>query len=118
MLVFSTLRAMLDALGITSAAAGVLIERFSLPPQFAFALLTGFLELGGGISAMHGMAATVQNLALCSFLLGFGSLCVHCQTLAAVAGAKIKTARHFVGRLLHGAISAGITFLLFTLLQN
>lgn len=116
-LLFSTLRALLDELGISSALTGVLIDRLAAPPQFARALLAGFLELGGGIAAMHGMAVTPQNLALCSFLLGFGSLSVHCQTLAAVAGAQLKTARHFVGRLLHGAISAGITFLLFTLLR-
>lgn len=116
-LIFSVLRALLDHLGISSLLTGMLINRFAAPPQFARALLAGFLELGGGIAAMQGMAVTAHNLALCSFLLGFGSLSVHCQTLSAVAGAQIKTARHFVGRLLHGAISAGITFLLVTLLQ-
>ena len=116
-LIFSTLRALLDALGITAALTGALVEHLTLPPQAARTLLCGLLELGGGITAMHGMAVTAENLALCSFLLGFGSLSVHCQTLAAVAGAQIKTARHFVGRLLHGAISALITFLIFTLLQ-
>lgn len=117
-LIFSVLRALLDHLGISSVLTGMLIDRFATPPQFARALLAGFLELGGGIAAMQGMAVTAHNLALCSFLLGFGSLSVHCQTLAAVAGAKLKTARHFVGRLLHGAISAGITFILFMLLQT
>ena len=114
---FSTLRGLLDALGVFSGTAGWLADNLHLELQFVQALLTGILELGGGIAAMRGMPPAPGNLALASFILGFGSLSVHCQTLAAVAGAELKTARHFAGRLLHGAFSALITFLIFTLLQ-
>ena len=109
---FSAVTALLDARGWFSGAAGFLAARTGAELRFVRALLTGILELGGGIGVMSGLSPAPQNLALASFLLGFGGLSVHCQTLSVVAGAELGTARHFLGRLLHGALSAGITFLL------
>ena len=109
---FSVLTAMLDRVG------GAIAVRTGLELRFCRALLAGILELGSGVSAMSGLTATPLNLALASFVLGFGSLSVHCQTLAAVSGTDIKTARHFAGRLLHGLLSAGITLLLCTFFRT
>ena len=108
---FSVVTALLDALGVFSNAAGWLAAHLGLELHFTRALLTGFLELGGGISAMDGLSDAPRNLALASFILGFGGLSVHCQTLAAVADAGIGTRRHFFGRLLHGALSALFAYL-------
>lgn len=109
---FSVLTSLLDALGIFTGAAAYLAERLGLEFHFTRALLAGFLELGNGVSAMRGLAPAPLNMALASFILGFGGLSVHCQTLAAVEGTDIKTARHFAGRLLHGALGAVLTFLI------
>jgi len=114
---FSTLCTLLDALGLLPALAGFSADTLHRELQAVRALLTGLLELGGGIGALSGLPPTPGNLALCAFILGFGSLSVHCQTLAAVAGTQMKTARHFVGRLLHGCIAALLTYFLFMLLQ-
>lgn len=108
---FSVITSLLDALGVFGSAAAYLAARLGLELRFTRALLTGFLELGSGVSAMRSLSLAPLNLALASFVLGFGGLSVHCQTLAAVDGTGIKTARHFAGRLLHGAISALLTFL-------
>lgn len=113
---FSVVTALLDALGAFSGAAGLLAVHLGMELRFARALLAGFLELGGGISAMSGLAPAPANLALASFVLGFGGLSVQCQTLSAVGETDIKISRHFAGRLLHGLISAGITFFLARLL--
>ena len=83
-----------------------LAARLGLELHFARALCTGVLELGTGIGAMQGLAPTPANLALAAFLTGWGGVSVHCQTAAVIAGTDIKSARHTVGRLLHGAISA------------
>ena len=115
---FSVLTAMLDRVGLFSGIAGAIAVRTGLELRFCRALLAGILELGSGVSAMSGLTATPLNLALASFVLGFGSLSVHCQTLAAVSGTDIKTARHFAGRLLHGLLSAGITLLLCTFFRT
>jgi ABC-type uncharacterized transport system ATPase component len=57
-----------------------------------------------------------ENLALAAFLIGWGGISVHCQTAAVIAGTDIKSARHTVGRLLHGAISALCMWVLANLL--
>ena len=80
------------------------------------ALCTGVLELGTGIGAMQGLAPTPANLALAAFLTGWGGVSVHCQTAAVIAGTDIKSARHTVGRLLHGAVSALCMWVLANLL--
>ena len=112
---FSVVRAMSDEWGLFSGTAGYICTHFGLELRLVRALLTGILELGGGIASMSGLSGSPVNLAAASFMLGFGSLSVHCQTLAAVAGTDMKCARHFAGRILHGLLSALITYLLFSL---
>lgn len=103
---FSVVTGMLDAAGIFPALAGVLAGEFGLELHFTRALLTGLLEIGTGLGAMQGLAATPQNLALCAFLIGWGGVSVHCQTAAVLAGTTLKSARHTAGRFLHGVLSA------------
>lgn len=110
-LFFCVVTGLLDRAGIFSAAAGELSASSGAELAFCRALLTGLLELGGGIGAMSGLAPTPANLALCSFLLGFGGLSVHCQTLSVLEGTDMKCARHFAGRILHGLVSALFTFI-------
>lgn len=110
-LFFCVVTGLLDHAGIFPAAAGRLAESSGAHLTFCRALLTGLLELGGGIGAMSGLPPTPANLALCSFLLGFGGLSVHCQTLSVLEGTDMKCARHFAGRILHGLVSALLTFI-------
>lgn len=97
---FSVLSAFLRAVGITSPLA------------------VGILELSQGVAALRGAAAGPCSAALCAFLLGFGGLSVHCQTLYAVSGTGIKCARHFAGRIVDGLISALLAFALFSMLPQ
>ena len=115
--VFSVLTALLRALGWFPILVSALHDGSGMELQSANALLTGLLELGSGIAAMRGMPANAASVALCAFLLGFGGLSVYCQTLGVVSNAKIKCARQLVGRMVHGLLSALISFVLFRLLQ-
>ena len=108
---FAVLSSLLNALGLFSTAAGVLATRLGLELRFVRALLLGLLELGNGVSALQGLDALPRNLALAAFLLGFGGLSVQCQTLAAIEGTGMSPRRGFLGRLLHGAVSAGLALL-------
>lgn len=72
----------------------------------------GMLELGSGIAAMRGLPLTAENLAIAAFLLGWGGLSVHCQTLGVVAETDIKCARHLAGRALCGVFAGIFTFAL------
>lgn len=109
---FSVIVSLLEHLGIFGALAGNMATRFGLELRFCRAALTGFLELGSGVGALTGLPSTPKNLALSSFILGFGGLSVHCQTLAAIDGSNIKCARHFAGRILLGSLSALFTYTL------
>ena len=94
-----------------NAILGMLGGLAFLPERWRV-LATGFLELGSGIGAMAGFVPTPENLALAAFLLGWGGLSVHCQTLGVIAQTDIRCARHLAGRALDGAISAGFAYLL------
>jgi len=113
---FSVMTGVLDASGLLPALVGTLSARLGLELHFARALCTGVLELGTGIGVMQGLMPTPGNLALAAFLIGWGGVSVHCQTAAVIAGTDIKSARHTVGRLLHGAISALCMWVLANLL--
>ena len=107
---FSVFTALLDYFGLFSSVIGQMSKALGLELHFSRSLLTGALELGSGIGSMHGLGVTPLNLALASFVLGFGGLSVHCQTLAVLEGTEIKCALHFAGRIAHGIISAILTY--------
>ena len=112
---FSALLAVAGEFGYPERAAVVLAELTGADRAALRALLTGILELSGGIGAMAGLSPTPGNLALASFLLGWGGLCVHLQSAAVAAPAGIKTTGRGWGKLLHGALSAMISYILFSL---
>ena len=115
---FSVLTSLLRASGLFSSLAAALCALFpGAEVRFFTALLSGLLELSSGIGAMRALPPTPVNTALAAFLLGFGGLSVHCQTLCVVSSAKIKCARHFAGRIVHGIFSALLAFALFSLFR-
>ena len=105
---FSAFTALLEDAGVFSFLALAAAEHTAISPAAARAALTGLLELGSGIAAMEGFAPSPPNLALAAFLLGFGGLSVHCQTLSVLEGSGVKLGPHFPGRLAHGLLSAAI----------
>ena len=74
------------------------------------ALAAGVIELGSGVASLAGVSPGPESLAAAAFLLGWGGLSVHCQTLGAVAGTDIKCARHLLGRALCGVLAAGFSY--------
>ena len=53
-----------------------------------------------------------NNILLISFLLGFSGICVWCQIISAAKAVKINYFLFVLFRVLHGAISAVLTFVL------
>ncbi len=92
-----------------SALLGLLTPLALLPPVLR-AVATGFLELGSGIAALNGLSPTPAALSAAAFILGWGGLSVHCQTLAVLEGTDIKCARHLAGRALCGVLAAALTY--------
>lgn len=100
---FGVVVAVLDTVGFLPSLALWLSELTGLEVSAARALMVGFFELGSGVGAMRGLAATPVNLAVCAAVIGWGGLSVHFQT-SAVAG-NMNTARHFIGRCLSAVFS-------------
>ena len=98
------------ALHLLAAALEGLLSLFGMTEYLATALLAGILELSTGASCMQGVALTPGTAALAAFLLGWGGLSVHCQTLGVIADTDIKCARHLAGRALCGIFAAVFTY--------
>ncbi len=91
--------------------SGLLSSYTGMELTAAKALLTGILELGGGLGAMEGLSPTAGNLALAAFLLGFGGLSVQAQTAAVLRGTDLRLAVPVFCKLAHGILSALLTLL-------
>ena len=112
---FSVLVGLLDATGTLSSLTGRISTLFGTELHFSRSLLTGFLEIGTGTSSMLGLRANAENLALCSFLVGWGGISVHAQASAVIREGGLNPATHTYGKLLHGGLSALITYFLYAL---
>lgn len=104
-------RSILDICGFVIFFA-VIIEMLSktslLPDGFVGIQIQGFVELTAGILELN-QFPKVLALPAASFMLGWGGLCVHCQALSFVLPLKLKTRKYFIGKFLHGLISALFT---------
>lgn len=94
-------------------SAGVISSKIGMEFTAAKAMLTGLLELGGGLGAMDGLSPTAENLALAAFLIGFGGLSVQAQSAAVLRGTDLKLTIPFFCKLAHGMLAALLTVLLF-----
>ena len=113
---FTVLVGLLDAGGAFSLLCGHLSAAFGLELQFIHAALIGVLELGSAAGALRGLSPTPLNMALAAGILGWGGISVHFQTLAVLAGSKIKGALHFAGRLISASIGMVLAYALSMLL--
>lgn len=77
------------------------------------ALLSGLLEVTGGLSSLAALPLPWQLLLpCCAFLAGFGGLSVTLQSASLLLEAGLPCRDHVVFKLLQGALAAGIAFLL------
>lgn len=110
---FSVLIRSLDYFGLFSLAAGRIAASTGLELSWARSLLYGALEIGNGIAAMGALSAEPVNIALAAFILGWGGVSVHFQTLAVLSPCgEISLSRYFLGKLLHAFLSAAVALAL------
>lgn len=99
-----------------AALAKILSSLSGFEASFLNVFFSGLFELGSAVAAMKGMETTAVNLALASFVLGFGGLSVHCQTAALTQDTGIDLTAHFFGRLLCASAAAVFSFAVFSIL--
>ena len=83
-----------------------------LPPVFrpmGTAVLSGLCEVTCGIKALQAFSGLYWLPVIVSFLLGFGGICVHCQTASLFSDAGLPMKQYLHGKLLHGLIAALLT---------
>ncbi len=107
---FSVLLSIFDAIGLFSLLTSIcapLFACFGIPRDCLPALFRGAFELTNGLSALSALHLPPKLLLpLLSFLLAFGGLSVHCQTLCLLQHAGLSAQRHFWGKLLHATLAA------------
>ena len=106
---FSVVLELLSAYGVLAALARVL-AMFGVGEEWARRLVAGLLELSSGVSSLTGAGS--QGVSMAAFMLGWAGLSVHCQVLAFLGDSGLSMRTYFVGKLLHGALSAALLGLL------
>ena len=97
---------------LTMAAAHIL-------PDGVCTVLTGMLELSGGIAALANLPIALRwKLALASFFLGFGGLCVWMQAQAVLAPVGLSGCGMLLAKLAQGLLAALMTYFLAPLLPE
>ena len=114
---FSVLSALADRTGLLRLSQRLLTPLFPCPDGNALAesLTVGFLEISTGTAALRDARNACAALPLAAFLLGWGGLSVHGQSLPFLRQAGGKTGPYLAAKLVHGLLSAGVTALLLRL---
>lgn len=80
-------------------------------PALCRSFLVGLLELSTGTAALSESISSAAALPLAAFILGWGGLSVHCQSLPFWQKAGVRPGPYLVAKLLQGILSAGLTVL-------
>lgn len=113
---FGMVVGLIDSGGVLSLIIGRLSEITGWELHALRALITGMLELGTGAGALRGLRVSPPALALAAFLLGWGGVSVHFQTMALICDGEMNGALHFAGRLICAIIATILAYSLYFML--
>lgn len=99
-------------LGAMAAALSVIFAPLGLTVEWAQSLLTGIIELTSGVWALAGSGALAGRMSMAAFMLGWAGVSVHCQVLSFLGDSGLSPRTYFLGKLIHGGLSALFTALL------
>lgn len=105
-LFFAVTTGILRACGAFALASGMLCK-LNVDPAVSNALLLGVFEVSAGVAALGDVAQPEWvRLALCSAIMGWSGLSVHCQVISVTEDAGLSVKRYMRGKMLHCAIAA------------
>lgn len=113
---FSAMLQLMTSCGVFSALTR-LLSLIGVSPQLAPQLVAGLLELTSGVSSLGGMSSSACSISMAAFMLGWAGLSVHCQVLCFLIDSDISPRTYLLGKLMHGTISAFLTYFLATRLS-
>lgn len=112
-ILFSVLTALADCSGLLPFCVDVLTKL--LPGEHVDALcrsfLIGFLEISTGMAALSEGISSPVSLPLAAFILGWGGLSVHCQSLPFLQKTGVSVKAYLTAKLVQGILSAFLTAL-------
>lgn len=112
-ILFSVLTALADCSGLlpfcVNALAGLLPGEQT--PALCRSLLMGLMEISTGTAALREGVTSPAALPMAAFLLGWGGLSVHCQSLPYWRQAGVPAGPYLGAKLVQGMLAAGITAL-------
>lgn len=118
-ILFSVIIRILDVsgvVGVICAGLGPILKPLGLQPTLARPLISGFLEITIGTQAASRAAAPLLGrLVVAGAIIAWSGLSVHAQVAAMVQGTDLNVRTYVVARVLHAALAAGITALLWPL---
>lgn len=108
---FSIISSLLEQTKITALLSKYIL--WFLPVKTSNALISGVLELTSGINKISlENIPLIYKLSITSFLIGFGGLSIHFQTLSIISKTNISFLRYILGKTMHGIISGIFTYYL------
>lgn len=107
--VFSVLIKTLNIIGFFNFFAKIF--SFISDKEHVKSFLICLLESSNGVKAVSALGSSVTNIAICSFAISFGGLCVICQSVSFLEKCKIKKGVFIAFKLLHGLISLILTLI-------
>lgn len=87
----------------------LMAQLLPFPGTLPCALLLGFVELTNGVTAL---SADRAGFIACAALLSWGSLSVHCQTLAVLSGSGLDSRLYLRGKIMQAVLSVPLAWLI------
>ena len=113
---FNTLFLILGTIIVFLIIINLINEYIALNPLIK-AILSGFLEMTGGINNVCLLNISLKlKTILITMILSFGGLSVHMQVKSIISDTDIKYQPYLVARLLHSSISGILIYLLYDLI--
>ena len=110
---FTVILRLLAMAGILSALALMLsrlLGPLGMTESWCQKLLTGLIELTSGVSGLTQGGELAGQVSMAAFMLGWAGLSIHFQTLTFLSDSGLSPGTYFVGKFLHGGISAALVW--------
>ena len=114
---FAALLFVADEAGLFTLLSLPLMKLTGLEPGACRALLWSFFELSGSVGLLRSLPLSAGSLAIASFALSWGGLCVHFQSTALTAEAGLRNGKRLTGKLLQGVLAGLLAYALGLLLK-
>lgn len=114
-IIFSVIYTLIQGTSLVTLITNGLYERFAyagMTKSLAASWLGGLIELSNGAHLVASSNSPLSlQLPMISFILGWGGLCVHAQSLGFIKKSGVKAPVYLLAKFLHGAFAFILTLI-------